>query len=326
MRPMEPVSAEQIAELRTGRVTRERKMAVCSGGLHLAPPDWVEILCVVAADPDETVADRAKAVLLTQPLDIFLEALARESAIPALFSYCARHLADKPGIGNAMIKNKNCAAEHLVPIVRHLTALGIQALMEELDRVSTSPELSLALEHSSSITVEQKQQLHELRGAALDHATLESMTSAEAEPSRRQTLFQKISKMTVVQRVQLALKGGAEERRTLVRDPSKLVQRAVLQSPHLTEREVEGFATQTNVSEEILRLIASNRNFRKNYSVVRNLMNNPKTPLDVSLHMLTMLNAQDLKLLTTNKNIPETLRSMAIKLERQRKFARQNQN
>jgi hypothetical protein len=67
-----------------------------------------------------------------------------------------------------------------------------------------------------------------------------------------------------------------------------------------------------------LRLIASNRTFRKNYSVIRNLINNPKTPLDVTLHMLPMVNAQDLKRLTTNKNVPETLRTSALKLQRLR--------
>jgi len=74
----------------------------------------------------------------------------------------------------------------------------------------------------------------------------------------------------------------------------------------------------SSLTDEILRLIAGNRNFRKNYSVVRNLLNNPKTPLDVSLHMLPMLNAQDLKRLTTNKNVPETLRTTAFKLQRTR--------
>ncbi len=52
-------------------------------------------------------------------------------------------------------------------------------------------------------------------------------------------------------------------------------------------------------------------------------MNNPKTPLDVSLHMLPLLNPLDLKFLTTNKNIPETLRTTAFKLVRQRKEARE---
>jgi hypothetical protein len=52
--------------------------------------------------------------------------------------------------------------------------------------------------------------------------------------------------------------------------------------------------------------------------IMKNLVNNPKTPLDISLHLLPRLNANDLKLLTTNKNIPDTLRSIAVKTQRQR--------
>jgi len=96
------------------------------------------------------------------------------------------------------------------------------------------------------------------------------------------------------------------------------VQRAVLQSPRLTDQEVEAFASMANLTDEILRLIASNRAFRKNYVVVRNLMNNPKTPLDVTLHMLPLLNPLDLKKLGMNKNVPDTLRTTANKLMRTR--------
>jgi hypothetical protein len=123
--------------------------------------------------------------------------------------------------------------------------------------------------------------------------------------------------------VQLALKGNREERLALIRDPCKVVQRAVLQSSRLSDREVEGYAAMANLSDEVLRVIAMNRNFLRNYTVVRNLVNNPKTPLDVSLHLLPNINAQDLKLLTANKNIPDTLRSAAVRLQRQRTQARQ---
>jgi len=241
--------------------------------------------------------------------------------LPALLSYAAKHLADKPGVCDAMVQNKNCPAEYLIPVVRHLSAIGIQSLMEELDRVSESAALASALEHSTSLTVDQKNQLHEIHGpgAPMDEAALaEAAAAAEPDAARRQTLLQRLAKMTVAQRVQFAIKGGADARRTLIRDSNKVVQRAVLQSPRLTDQEVEAFASMSSLTDEILRLIANNRNFRKNYTVVRNLINNPKTPIDVSLHMLPILNAIDLKRLTTNKNIPETLRTTANKLHRTR--------
>jgi len=318
---VEALSPEVLEDLRHGRATRERKIAVCAGGGHLAPADRAEILALLAGDTDEMVSERAQDAILSQPVESFVEAIRREQALPALLSYAAKNLADKPGVCDAMVQNKNCPAEYLVPVVRHLSTLGIQSLMEELDRVSESPALASALEHSASLTVEQKNQLHEIHGpgAPIDEAALaEAAAAAEPDVARRQTLIERLAKMTVAQRVQFAIKGGSEARRTLIRDSNKVVQRAVLQSPRLTDQEVEAFASMSSLTDEILRLIANNRNFRKNYTVVRNLINNPKTPIDVSLHMLPILNAIDLKRLTTNKNIPETLRSTANKLHRTR--------
>jgi hypothetical protein len=318
---VEALSPEVVEDLRHGRATRERKLAVCSGGAHLALADRAEVLAVLANDPDEMVANRAQEALLSQSTESIVEALKRENAVPALFAYAGRHLADKPAVCEAMVQNKHCRAEFLVPVVRHLSSLGIQALIEELERISESPALTAALEHSAHLTAEQKSQLRELHleGNAPDQVALaEAAAIAEPDEARRQTLLQRISKMTVAQRVQFAIKGGSEARRTLIRDSNKVVQRAVLQSPRLTDQEVEAFASMANLTDEILRLIAGNRVFRKNYVVVRNLLTNPKTPLDVSLHILPMLNAQDLKRLTMNKNVPETLRTTAMKLQRTR--------
>jgi hypothetical protein len=73
-----------------------------------------------------------------------------------------------------------------------------------------------------------------------------------------------------------------------------------------------------SLSDDVLRLIAMNRNFIRNYTVIRNLVSNPKTPLDVSLHLLPNITSTDLKTLTLNKNIPDTLRTAAVRLNRQR--------
>lgn len=318
---METLTPEVVEDLRHGRAPRERKLAVCTSGAHLSPVDRAEILAVLAGDPDEMVATRATDATLSVPPEAFVDAIKRENALPALFSYASKHMSDKPGIADALVQNKNCAAEHLIHVVRHLSPAVVQALLEDLDRISASPTLAAALELLPSVTTEQKTHLHELHGPGhpIDEAALaDAASAAEPDPVRRQTLIQRISQMTVAQRVQFAIKGGSDARRTLIRDANKVVQRAVLQSPRLTDQEVEAFASMSSLTDEILRLIAGNRAFRKNYTVVRNLINNPKTPLDVTLHMLPMLNAQDLKRLTTNKNVPETLRTTAMKLQRTR--------
>src|SRR6202166_4353750 len=314
---MEQLVPELLREL----TSSERKLAVCASAGNLASADRAEILVLLSTDADEVVAQQALEALRSQPVEAFVEALKRSEALPTIFEYAAQHLVGQPAVAEAMVQNRNCPSRFITPHVPQLSSISVQALMDSLDRVSDSSELAAALLKSSSATADNKRVLQELLAPEPpvdEKALIEALMEVEPDKARRQTLLQRLAKMSVSERVQFAFKGGSEARRTLIRDSNKVVQRAVLQSPRLTDQEVEGFAAMTSLTDEILRLIANNRNFRKNYAVVRNLLNNPKTPLDVSLHMLPMINAIDLKRLCTNKNVPETLRTTAIKLQRQR--------
>ncbi|MGH9602015.1 MAG: hypothetical protein ACRD24_06455 [Terriglobales bacterium] len=137
---------------------------------------------------------------------------------------------------------------------------------------------------------------------------------AKAEPEReRISTLQKISRLKVGDRVQLAMKGTKDERFILIRDGSKVVSSAVLQSPKLSDAEVETFAAMKNVQESVLRDITRSRKFMKNYAVIRNLANNPRCPLDLGLTLTNHLLVNDLKNLSMNKNVSETLRKTALK-------------
>lgn len=259
---------------------------------------------------------------MSMPAENFLAALERADAAPALFAYCADNLVGKPGIVDALAKNTSCPASVLERVAPKLSKAGIQNLLDHLERITASPSLIPALSTSPNATTEQRELIAELQKGALSEKDLESAVSEViAEPEKRKTLIQRLAKMNVVQRIQLALLGGREERIALIRDPNKVVQRAVLQSPRLTESEVESFASMTVLSVEILRQISINRLWMKNYSIARNLTNNSKTPLDISLHLLPRLTQRDLKILGTNKNVPDTLRTMAAKMSTKRESA-----
>ena len=68
------------------------------------------------------------------------------------------------------------------------------------------------------------------------------------------------------ERIKLAVRGNREERMVLIRDRSKLVSLAVLESPKVNEGEMEAFAAMKNIQETVLRAIASKRKYIKNYS------------------------------------------------------------
>jgi hypothetical protein len=293
---------------------------VCSGGISLSPEDRAELLAVLAADADAAIAERARSVLVTLPPESFLVAIGRPDADARLFKYSADQIGEKPGVADALAKNEACPAALVTRVARHLTAAGIQALLDNMERLSSHEHLATALVQSQCTTAEQQSLLAEIhKNEPIPAKDLEDAAKeAEPDPVKRETLLKQVAHMNVVQRLTLALKGNREARMILIKDPNKLVQRCVLQSPRLTDMEVESFAKMTNLSEEVFRVISLTRKFIKSYVIMKNLVNNPKTPLDISLHLLPRLNANDLKLLTTNKNIPDTLRSIAVKTQRQR--------
>jgi hypothetical protein len=144
---------------------------------------------------------------------------------------------------------------------------------------------------------------------------------SDPEVEKRLTTLQKIATLSVKERIQLAMKGDREARFILVRDGAKVVSSAVLESPKITESEVEMFASMKNVQENVLRGIALKRRFIKMYPVMRGLCGNPRTPIDVTLPLLNHLLIGDLKSLSMNRNISDTISKLASKLFRQRSNA-----
>ena len=93
----------------------------------------------------------------------------------------------------------------------------------------------------------------------------------------------------------------------------------MLESPKISDGEVEAFAGQKNVLEAVLRAIPMKRRFMKQYGIVRALVFNPRTPIDVSLTLVKNLQTTDLKHLSGNKEVSETVRKIALRTLRQKK-------
>lgn len=140
------------------------------------------------------------------------------------------------------------------------------------------------------------------------------LAGEDAETPEADDQHRPLSALSVTERVKLAMRGTREQRAVLVRDPNRLVAAAVLSSPKLTDAEVEAFTKMGNVSEEVLRIIGTNRNWIKNYSIIASLARNPKTPHAISLKVVPRLVGRDLKSLTVDRNVPEILRLAARKL------------
>jgi hypothetical protein len=155
-------------------------------------------------------------------------------------------------------------------------------------------------------------------GAGAASKPVPAKKAQPAGEAKRENTLQKINSLDVKGRIQLALKGNKEERSILIRDGSKVVALAVLEAPKLSDGEVERFAGQKNVLEAVLRQIPLKRQFMKNYIVVRNLVFNPRTPLDLALGLVKNLLTQDLKNLSSNKEVSDTIRKLGLKMYKQK--------
>ena len=133
------------------------------------------------------------------------------------------------------------------------------------------------------------------------------------EEEKQKPFLERLSNMTVPEKLKCAMKGTREMRAILIRDPNRLVASAVLSCPKVNPAEVEAFAKMGNVSEDILRTIANTRAWTKAYGVVLSLVKNAKTPVALSFNLMLRLTESDVKKISTDRNVPEALRRGARK-------------
>ncbi|WP_052571699.1 hypothetical protein [Geothrix fermentans] len=125
------------------------------------------------------------------------------------------------------------------------------------------------------------------------------------------TLSQRVARLRTNQKIMLAIKGGKEERTILIREANRLIQVNVMRNGRITEGEVAYIAQMRTVNDEVLRIIASNREWMKKYPITKALVLNPRTPLPLAMTHFKRLLESDMKLLVKDRNVAELLRREA---------------
>ena len=224
-----------------------------------------------------------------------------------------------PGILEALEKNPRTTRDTR----RRLAEIRVEFFEKRNTFVPVSPfsasEISTPTAGSTSGNRVEPEEIHAVLTEDSPDAVVDATVrlleqDGEEIHAERVTALQKIARMTVAERVQLAMKGSRDERLILIRDANKVVARAVLQSPKISENEVEWIAQMRNVNEEVLRIVGTSRAWAKNYSVIHNLARNPRAPIAVTLPLLNRILIRDLKTLARNKNIPEVIRKNAQRM------------
>jgi hypothetical protein len=270
-------------------VDRDIRLQAAQGALAPRAHEQLGLLMLLVSDRDPEIVRAAETTLGEIPRESLAAFLARSDATPEMRAFFSAR-----GIEPAAAP----AADADAPL------LDLAPEPEPLPEIVDLPPLPD--EPIPDLPLPDLEALPEL-------PELAPLPGAESEEDRKTSVTQKLAAMTVAQRMGVAMKGSREERAILIRDPNKLVSTSVLSSPKLTETEVEAIAKMANVSEEILRIVGTNRAWVKNYNVVLALARNPKTPVAMSMNLLNRLTEKDLRQISTNRNVPEVLRVTARK-------------
>jgi hypothetical protein len=121
--------------------------------------------------------------------------------------------------------------------------------------------------------------------------------------------------LPVSSKIRAATLGDAFIRGEAIRDPLRLVALAAIKSPGVTEIEAARYAGNQILSEDVIRYIASKREWTKIYGVKVSLCRNPKAPIAEVTRMMPFLRERDLQAIVKSKGVPSAVVAQARKLQ-----------
>jgi hypothetical protein len=317
------------------------------GALPLGPADLADLLEFLLHDVDAEIREGASASLLGFAAGD-MRALAKDrSSAPGLLAWILDHREERE-LKEAVLQNTTLPDEAIEAQAATLPEELAELVVINQTRLLRRTSLLETLERNPNLVRDQQRRLRELResfhigeqppepAAAPAPAAVPEPVEAQPEPEapppateaeaiaqylgddeqqdeKKISTVQRIYRMNTAEKLIAALKGSREDRAILVRDTNRLVSSAVLGSPRLTDVEIESFAGMKALSDEVLRKIGSHREWTKRYGVVSNLVKNPRTPLAISLGLVSRLNPRDIKGLSVDRNVPEVIRKQAQK-------------
>jgi hypothetical protein len=125
--------------------------------------------------------------------------------------------------------------------------------------------------------------------------------------------------LPIPHKVRAATLGDAFVRAEAIRDANKMVSLAAIKSPGVTDSEAAAYAGNQVLAEDVIRYIASKREWTKLYGVKVSLCRNPKAPIAETTRMMPFLRERDLNDLMKSKGVPSAVVAQARKIQMQRR-------
>lgn len=338
-----------IQRFEDGSIPRDFMLHAARGFLPVEQEDLVAILAYLSASADAEISGIARQTLQELPLAVtvgFAQGSGRRGDLLDALAFAA----SDPAIIEAVLRNRETSDETVLGLAARVSPFLQEVIVINQERILRMPGILDALLANPALSTDAHRRVMEIReeffvkkerldlrrqdaepapvaeSDELIADLLEKAVELEKEGTPQPSLpieghtaeqlpaYNRILKMSVSEKVRLAFKGDKSERGVLIRDRNKLICTAVLRNGRVTDGEVESYAAARNVEDEVLRLIALNRQWMSKYAILSALVRNPKAPPGVVLRLINHLTLKDLQILSKDRNVSEVVRKSSWKL------------
>ncbi len=350
-------SVEQLIQgIIEGQVPRQVRLFAAQGLLPVAREDLLALQTLLSADPDKELARTAAESVRSEDVEVILGWLRERPPEGVILDLLVR-IRQEEAVWAAVAAHANTADETLRVLARKATPMVQDIIITNQVRLLNCLEILDDLRANTHVNQVVLRRVREFEEEFIEKALAEEAELREAErqsiedalvalrsigaiipnedsmpfpsaadPALQEAVekadvsaFGKLLKMNIKEKILCALKGSREERAILINSRNRLVLRAVLSAPKLSETEVEKYAASRSVSEEVIRIIAGNGRWLRLYPVVLALALNPKTPIQTSLRLLPRLSHRDAMRVSRDRNVNPVVRRKAVEFVSRRR-------
>ena len=324
-----------LEQVRSGN--RQLQLLAADGVLPLPPEDLIPLQVELARGTDPQVAERAKDNLLKADLRMVRPFLERAAGEPVLAFFAEE--ARNPALLEAILRRRDVPRRILAWLARRIPPDLQELLLLRQDAIVEEPAILQALEENPQVSNYSQRRIAEYREHLLprqrsaapvsqeplemDDEELEEVIATVRELPASGEIEEKtglsegqIRLLPIPARLKLSRGAPRSLRSVLLRDTNAQVAVSVVVNNNLSEQEIEQTAASRSVVEEVLEAISRKREWVNKYTVAKALVWNPRTPLPTALRLVSRLAVRDLRDLGRDRNVPDAVRSPALRLYR----------
>jgi hypothetical protein len=325
---------------------RDVRLMAARGALPLPPVELATVLFALMHDPDAEVKGVARDSLEGLP-DAVCDAVLSGDVHPAILSHFARAFRDSEARAERIALNPAADDATLAFLAGLPFKRVVEIVSNNQERMLRAPEIVDALGANpltgrsvierilafvgedaaagagggdgSVSDTDAEAALRAVLGEELGRFARSLVEEAAEGAGKALTgeitnIYALIQKMSVYQKIKLARLGNREARGLLVRDRNKVVAVAAILSPKITDTEIVAIAQSRNVGDEVLRIVANNRQWTRSYKVRLALAQNPKTPQQLAMGFVSQLHESDVLGLMKSKDVPSVISTHARRI------------